>query len=579
MSDQEESRSAVRALRVRPNAEVLVVGAGINGIAVFRELSLQGIDVALVDRNDFVSGASSASSHMVHGGIRYLENGELRLVREAVQERNRLIRNAPHYVRPLETTIPIFSTFSGLLTAPFRLLVSHGRGRPRERGALLIKIGLEIYDTFSRGGGRVPRHRFHGRGRSLRDLPRLNRAVKYTATYYDASMPDPERLALDVLADGLVAGHAHGDPASATARAANYTSLVGFEEGRAVLRDETTGEDFTFTAQTIINASGPWTDLTNEALGSPSRYMGGTRGSHIVLDHPELLAATGGREIFFEHSDGRVVLIYPVKDRVMVGTTDIDANPRVTSVCTDDEISYFIDLVAHVFPDITVERSQIVYTFSGIRPLPRHDDTAPGFVSRDYRIEQNLVGGVPVLSLVGGKWTTFRALAEHLGDETLRVLRRRRRVSTRTTPIGGAVGLPRDAASRRLWIARHGGDHGEALTGRMLDRYGTRASEVLAALPPSPEPLRHTPDYLAAELAHLATTEHVVHLDDLLLRRTSIAFTGGLSRTALEEIAAAIAPALGWDHDRQEAEVDRTTELLLTRHRVRLDGPGVAPLP
>ncbi len=554
---------------------MLIIGGGINGIATFRELALQGVDVALVDRDDFVSGASSASSHMVHGGIRYLENGEFRLVQEAVQERNRLIRNAPHYVVPLRTTIPIFKTFSGVLTAPFRLLVSHGRGKPRERGALLIKVGLVLYDTFSRGGGRVPRHRFHGRRRSLRALPRLNPAIKYTATYYDAAMHDPERLALDVLSDGVAAG---ASAERTTARAANYVSAVGFTDGAVTLRDEETGDEFGFSARLVINTSGPWTDLTNRTLGAPTRYLGGTKGSHIVLDHPELLAATAGREMFFEHSDGRIVLIYPLKDRVMVGTTDIDADPSVPSVCTDDEVEYFFDLIPQVFPSISVDRSQIVYTFSGIRPLPKHDDTVPGFVSRDYRIEPGRVDGVPTLSLVGGKWTTFRALAEHLGDTALGVLGAERIVSTRTTVIGGGAGFPRDRASRRIWISRNGGGQDPALVSRLLDRYGTKAAEVIAALPAQPTELVAAPGYLVEELAALAELEDVRHLDDLILRRTSIAFVGGLTRVALVEIAAAIAPVLGWDDDAQRAEVERMTKILRHAHRVELGTAGLAPI-
>ena len=189
-----------RALRTRPQASVLIIGAGINGIATFRDLALQGVDVVLVERGDFVSGASAASSHMIHGGIRYLENGEFRLVQGiGRRERNALIRIAPHYVKPLQTTVPIFSTFSGILSAPLRFL-THKAGKPTERGAALIKTGLTIYDAFSRDGGSVPRHRFHGRKQSLAELPALNPGIKYTATYYDASMHDPERLALDVLA-------------------------------------------------------------------------------------------------------------------------------------------------------------------------------------------------------------------------------------------------------------------------------------------------------------------------------------------------------------------------------------------
>ncbi|QZY52422.1 glycerol-3-phosphate dehydrogenase/oxidase [Leucobacter tenebrionis] len=555
------SRPSVEQLRARPHADVLIIGGGINGIATFRELALQGIDVALVERGDFVSGASSASSHMIHGGIRYLENGEFRLVKESVTERNRLVRNAPHYVQPLRTTIPIFSTFSGILSAPFRLLVTHGRGKPNERGAALIKIGLMIYDTFSRGGGQVPRHRFLGRRESLKELPQLNSNLKYTATYYDASMHDPERLALDVLNDGLLAG---GD----RARAANYLPAVGSGENGVRLRDETTGEEFDFSARLVLNTSGPWTDITNEALGDTTRYMGGTKGSHIVLDHPELLAATGGREIFFEHSDGRVVLIYPLKNRVLVGTTDIDADPSKPVVCTEEEVDYFFDLVHHVFPKIAVDRSHIVYSFSGIRPLPRHDDTAPGFVSRDYRIVPTENRSVPVLSLVGGKWTTFRALAEHLSNEAMAHLGKQRRLNTEKLAIGGGDGYPVDAAARLRWLTAHSDGRDRGRVAVLLDRYGTRATEVLAATPEQDPELPELPGYTAAELAHLAATEQVVHLDDLLLRRTSIAFVGGLTEEGVRAAADAIAPALDWNEGTIAAEVERTIELLREAHRI-----------
>src|SRR5690606_34125784 len=142
-----------------------------------------------------------------------------------------------------------------------------------------------------------------------------------------------------------------------------------------------------------VNASGPWTDLTNEQLGQPTRYMGGTKGSHIVLDNEELLQATGGRELFFEHSDGRIVLIYPLKGRVLVGTTDLEHDMHEPIVCTEEEVDYFLALIRHVLPAIRVDRSQIVYRFSGVRPLPGHGDLAPGFVSRDYRIESARLPG------------------------------------------------------------------------------------------------------------------------------------------------------------------------------------------
>ncbi len=560
---------ASTTLRDRPYADVLIVGGGINGLATFRDLAMQGVDVALVERSDFVSGASAASSHMIHGGIRYLENGEFRLVHEAVTERNSLLQIAPHYVRPLQTTIPIYSTFSGILSAPLRFL-RHGGGKPQERGAALIKIGLVIYDSFSRGGGlfgrgTVPRHAFRGRRRSLAELPDLNPRVKYTATYWDASLHDPERLALDVLRDGIAAG---GD----RARAANYTAAVGVDDGKIVLRDEN-GDDFAFTASVVVNASGPWTDLTNLALGDPTHYMGGTKGSHIVLDHDELLAATGGREMFFEHSDGRIVLIYPLKGKVLVGTTDLEHDMADPIVCTDEEVDYFFDLIGHVFPKIAVDRSQIVYRFSGVRPLPGHGDLAPGFVSRDYRIEEArlpIAGGAgdaprtgpTVLSLVGGKWTTFRASAAHLADRVLETLSVPRRSSTKGVAIGGGAGFPQSERARHQWVAPYEPTVGRARASVLLDRYGTVAADVIAHLGDDDRPLDTLPDYSTGELRHLARTEQVVHLDDMLQRRTSIAFTGRATPEAVEEIAAAIAPVLGWDADTRAAEVTRALRLV-----------------
>lgn len=550
-------------LAERPYADVLIIGGGINGLATFRDLALQGVDVALVERGDFVSGASAASSHMIHGGIRYLENGEFRLVHEAVTERNAMLRTAPHYVRPLQTTIPIFTTFSGLLSAPLRFL-RHGAGTPRERGAALIKIGLVIYDSFSRGGGffgtaSTPRHSFHGRRRSLAQLPQLNPDVKYTATYWDASLHDPERLALDVLRDGRGAG---GD----RARAANYTAAVGVRDGNVVLQDADTGAETTFAASVVVNASGPWTDLTNLALGDPTAYMGGTKGSHIVVDHPELLAATGGRELFFENEDGRIVLIYPLKGRVLVGTTDLEHDMADPIVCTAEEVEYFIDLIATVLPAIPVDRSQIVYRFAGVRPLPGHGDMAPGFVSRDYRVESApLVGGdATVLSLVGGKWTTFRASAEHLADRVLELLAQPRRRSTKGLPIGGGRGYPTTERARQQWVSAHRGELPAARAATLLDRYGTVAADVIAAIAADPDdaPLAHVPGYSTGELRHLVRAEDALHLDDLLLRRTSIAFTGGATREAAAEIADAVADELGWDAARRAAEVDRALALV-----------------
>ena len=573
MEPRADLRPDVESLRTTPYADVLILGGGINGLATFRYLALQGVDVALVERGDYGSGATAASSHMIHGGIRYLENGEFRLVRESVQERNALLRLAPHYVKPLQTTIPIFSTFSGILSAPLRFLL-HRAGKPEERGALLIKVGLIFYDSFSRatsmGKERLPFHAFHGRRRSLRELPKLNPALKYTATYFDASVHDPERLALDVLLDGR--------RASPLARSANYTEAVGVGKDGVLLRDLDSGAEFPFRARVVVNATGPWTDLTNAALGHPSRHMGGTKGSHIVLDAPELLAACGGRELFFENEDGRIVLIYPLKGRVLVGTTDLEADPAEPAVCTEEEVDYFFGLVRRVLPTIELDREQIVFRYSGIRPLPHHGDLHPGFVSRDYRIEESTLPGNPravLLSLIGGKWTTFRALGDQLGSLVLQHLGRRETVTTEDRAIGGGADFPRSTGRTLAWAAAHSHVVGERRAGELLVRYGTRATEVLAAIAArgGDEPLAAAPDFSVSEIEFLVRDELVVHLTDLVLRRTSLAFTGSVTPQLLDELADIAAGVLGWDADRRRAEIGATVETLRTRHGVELTEP------
>jgi glycerol-3-phosphate dehydrogenase len=578
-------RAEAQALRERPQAKVLIIGGGINGAGTFRDLALQGVDVALVERGDYCQGASGASSHMIHGGIRYLENGEFRLVRESVVERNRLLRIAPHYVKPLQTTIPIFSTFSGVLSAPLRFLTHKQQGKPKERGAFLIKLGLSMYDSFSRDGGTVPRHQFRGRKRALAELPRLHPGIKYAATYFDASVHNPERLTLDVLQDGEKAGSVNAGHAGSTARASNYVSLQSMGRGipaenggsapgsTVQLRDELTGELFDFTADVIVNTTGAWVDLTNEAMGAGSRFMGGTKGSHIVLDHPDLLEACNGREIFFEHTDGRIVLIYPMGDRVLVGTTDVDADMAQEAVCTDGEIEYFLELIGHVFPDIPVDRGQIVYTFSGVRPLPRHDATQPGFVSRDYRIERRASGpGAVVFSLVGGKWTTFRALAEHLTNDVLAELGMDRQVSTAKLAIGGGAGFPGDEAGVQKWIKSHMSASRDAdRTAVLLTRYGTRAAEVISFLDGGPDQLlRSTRELSVRELEFMARHEQVGHLTDVLIRRTSLAFRGLVTGELLNEVSELIAGPLGWDAAARAAEVRLAQDVLERFHRIQV---------
>ncbi len=557
MSESAWKARRLAGLKENPKAQVLIIGGGINGLATFRDLALQGIDVVLVEKNDYCSGASAASSHMIHGGVRYLENGEIRLVKESLQERNRLLAAAPHYVKPLKTTIPIFSVFSGLLSAPIRLF-THSQGKPKERGAILIKVGLILYDTFGRNGGTMPRHRFLGKKKSHRELPALNKDVKFTATYYDAAMENPERLALEVLFDGLAAG--------SNARAYNYVAAASMVGNQVVLLDELTGEKINFSADVIVNTSGPWTDLTNESLGFQTSYMAGTKGSHIVIDNQELFKACDNREIFFENKDGRIVLMYPIVGKVLVGTTDIPHDMRFPAVCTDEEVDYFFKLVSHVYPDIKIDKDQIVYKYSGVRPLGASGDINPGVISRDYRIVRtSSESEVPVLSLVGGKWTTFRALGEHLSSDVLKLLKKPRVVSTAHLPLGGGKDFPTTTDGQLSWAETHGKSIGTDRALQLLLRYGTRATEFIRVIAARGEKkLSSNPDYTDTEIQFLIESEQVSRVEDIVHRRSNLAFSGDVTDSLvkeLEEILAKSQSGENWGEAKVDLKIDEGSRI------------------
>lgn len=573
---------ALKNIQENPQVDVLVVGGGINGIGTFRDLALQNVRVLLVERADFCSGASAASSHMVHGGIRYLENGEFRLVREAVKERNLLLQNAPHYVHPLQTTIPIFSRFSGILNAPLKFLGL--LDKPAERGGLVIKLGLMMYDAYTGAKASVPKHRFENRQKSLARTPALNKDVLYTATYYDAAMHTPERIAMEVLLDGLAT--------SPNAIAINYMSAVAASssangsvpKGSVLLRDETNSETTAVQPKLIINAAGPWIDFANDALGRQTNLIGGTKGSHLVLNHPELRAAIGESEFFFENEDGRIVLIYPFRDRVLIGTSDIPIDDPDDARCTDEEIDYFLDMVDVVFPSIEVDRSQIVFRFSGVRPLPASDAENAGQISRDHSIrvvEPKNSDEAPILNLIGGKWTTFRAFAEKSTDEALVLLGIDRQASTELLPIGGGRDYPQSADKQREWL-RNLEEEVELpsqLIHELFDRYGTRAAEVARFISSEEDKESGSPavtetvagsKYYRGEIQFLLTHELVQHLDDLILRRSLMGMQGELTMPLLEALADIGQQTLGWSATERQAELKRTQAILLDQHGVAL---------
>ena len=555
-------QAIIDTYRQNPEISVLIVGGGINGIGTFRDLALQGVDVLLVEKGDFCSGASAAASRMAHGGIRYLENGEFRLVRESLAERNRLLQNAPHAVAPILFTVPVFNWFSGVLNAPLKFL--RLRERPSERGAIVIKLGMMLYDWFTRRNRMTPTHRILGRNEALKKHARLNPRIIGAATYYDALMPRAERIGLELVLDA--------EAQSEHARALNYVRVAGSAGDTVQLQDDVSGTVFEVRPRIVVNAAGAWIDIVNRALQHESRLIGGTKGSHIVVENAELHKTLNGSAIFFENRDGRLCIFYPLFDKVIIGATDIRIDDPDQAICSDEEIDYFLQFPSYLLPGIHVDRSQIIYHFSGVRPLPGSKDKFTGHITRDHSIEviePDAAVHFPIYSLVGGKWTTYRAFSEQTTDKVLAFLGRSRSASTRDLPIGGGKEYPRTSEARDAWLTQ-----AQATTGlprprleALFERYGTRAEAVATFIAAGPDELMPN-GYSNREIMFIAEFEKTAHLDDVILRRSLMGFLGLVDDEVLMRLGSAVGAALGWTAEQTHQEIERAADLLITRHGV-----------
>lgn len=545
--------------------DVIILGAGINGAGLFRDLCLQGLKCLIVDKADFGSGTSAAPSRLIHGGIKYLETGELGLVAQSTLERNLLLRNAPHCVEALPTFIPSFSLMKGAFAALRTLFGS--TTAPRSRGAVLIKIGLALYDLYGARHRVMPKHQFFFRRKALQEMPEITPRIVTGGIYYDAKISRPERLVWELVRDGL--------DASPASRAMNGTTLLGQEGGVLRLQGPGGGER-SVRANVVVNAAGPWIDHVNATLGIAGKLIGGTKGSHILLKHPELVKSLKGRMIYFEADDGRICLVYDFLGLALVGSTDAKADNPDTVRCEEEEVDYFLASLRSLLPKLDFSRDQIVYAYSGIRPLPASDASNPGLISRDHSapVSEPAEGRpFPVISLVGGKWTTFRGFAEEVTDNILSRIGRSRKVSTQMLAIGGGRGFPAEDGARRDWIAGRAARSGlpAACIDALLARYGTTADAMLAHIAQIGDvPLSHVDGYGRAEIDWIARNEMVEHVADIVMRRTTLAIEGKVTAAGLEEIAAIAAMALGWDDTRRAAEVAAIADHLTNFNRVSL---------
>ncbi|WP_369788219.1 glycerol-3-phosphate dehydrogenase/oxidase [Rouxiella sp. WC2420] len=552
---------------------VVIVGGGINGISTFRELALQGIPVIMVEQGDWCQAASGALSRMIHGGLRYLETGEFSLVKESVQERDRLLKNAPHYVAPLRTTVPIDSWSGGLLNAGKRFL--RLSEQPSRRGAIIIKTGLSMYDLYTRQYGSMPRHRLNNQRETQQRWPNFADWATCSATYYDAWISAPERLGVELILDAELA--------NPQALALNYIKLIASDGESLTLEDTLGGERFTLRPHVVVNATGAWIDRLNSTLlqnPSSKKLIGGTKGSHLIVRHPQLFKALNGEMVYYENQEGRVCIMFPWYDNVLVGSTDIRIDNPDDVVCEADEQRYILQSLKFIFPDFEVSDRDVLYTFSGVRPLPASDSKISGKISRNHSLvllPPEAGRDFTTLCLVGGKWTTFRKFGEQAADKVMNLIGEKRKISTTEMAIGGGKDYP-SPERKAAWIQLICNEFGLTTerVGQLLSRYGTRAADIAASISRDPDcPLEHYPDYSRNELRYLIHREQVQTLEDLLVRRTPMAISGKLTLARVEEIATLLGSELGWNVDDTAQHLATTLSRLASLHGLT----GLYPLP
>lgn len=567
MTDRRQALLA--ALKTRDRFPVVIIGAGINGLGTFRDLSLQGVDCLIVDRGDFCAGASRAPSRMIHGGLKYLETGEFRLVSESARERNLLLKNAAHRVRPLEMVIPIYSRFGGLVSSIKRFFGL--QTKLVSRGSLIVRAGLTLYDLYGRFQRVMPTHRMISREDALNAFPDLDPRIRAAASYYDAWIASPERLSLELALDGMAA--------SPDSIALNHLAFEGMRDSRLQLLDRLDGTSYEVGADLVINAAGAWIDPVNRRMNRIHKRIGGTKGSHLILDLPALSRALRDRMIYFE-VEGRICMVSSYLGNILLGSTDIPIADPDKAVCTDDEVEYLLDAFRRIFPSLPVARDDILFTYSGVRPLPASNADDPGAVSRDHSIvvdEPDADRPFPVLSLIGGKWTTFRSFSEQTTDAVLERLGRSRKIDTRDQTIGGGAGLAQ-AVAPTVKLVQEVKTIVHCSTPRASDlvlRYGSQAIPVARHLAQSgDQPLRTLPEYSMQEVQYVARQELVTSTTDFIFGRTSIFIEKRITSEMVEELSAMLKPVLGWSDQQSAEDQQAVARYLRQRHLIDIEQGG-----
>ncbi len=506
--------------------DVVVVGGGVTGTGAALDAATRGLNVALVEARDFASGTSSRSSKLIHGGLRYLEQMEFHLVREALRERSLLLNViAPHLVRPISFLYPL-------------------RHRAWERA--YIGSGMLLYDEL--GGHRgMRRHRHLTKRQALRVAPALRPDALVGALQYDDCQVDDARHTLAVARTAARFG----------AAVTSATSVVGFrqEAGRVTgvrIRDHVTDHEFEVEARVVINATGVWTDELQHLVGERGKFhVTASKGVHLVVPRDRLQLDTG----LILRTEKSVLFVVPWGRRWLIGTTDTEWKlDKAHPAASRSDIDYVLAELNGVL-SAPLERDDVQGVFAGLRPLLTGESEDTSSLSREHAVAVPVPG---LVAVAGGKYTTYRVMARDAVDAAVRGLEAAVPASvTDVTPLVGADGY-QALWNRRRTLGAASGVHVTRIE-HFLRRYGTLTHELLAMIERRPElaePLPGADDYLAVEALYATTHEGARHVDDVLARRTRISIESwDRGVAAAEPVANLMAEALGWSDEQTRHEV------------------------
>ncbi|MGF1499911.1 MAG: glycerol-3-phosphate dehydrogenase [Elainellaceae cyanobacterium] len=525
--------------------DLIVVGGGINGAGVARDAAMRGLKTILIEKGDFCGGTTSWSTRLIHGGLRYLEYFEVALVRESLREREVLLRTAPHLVKPLLLTIPIY--------------------RDRSRPYWKIQAGMVLYDVLS-FDKTLPMHRMLSRQKFAQLFRHLDpEDLSGAAQYYDAQVEYAERLALETIRAAEEAG----------ATVLNYTTVTdlvrqGDRVAAVTCRDTLSGDEFQIRGTekpVIINTAGPWVD---EVLARGSRdgeaapigktkKIGGTKGSHIIVNR--FPGAPKESALYVEaKSDGRPFFIVPfLNNQVLIGTTDLKYTGSLDNIKADnDEIDYLITETNNIIPSAQLQREDIIFTFSGVRPLPYAEGKKAGSITRSHILyDHTKEGANNLVSLIGGKITTYR----QVGEEMVNLVFQKRGTtapscSTDHEKLPGAS-LPHDAL-RRQTMQEYQSRVPMASLEHLFDVYGAKAVEILKLTDEYPDLAEAIapglPD-IKAQIVYSVQAEYARTLVDILRRRTSLCMQGNYGLDLLPSVTQVLERYCGWNSDESDRQM------------------------